>query len=272
MRHWVAALWAIGAGLIATPAIAQGVTAPKSVSAIQNAPLPRAAEPPLTPAQLKLPGMSWQSLKFLPPFIGSRWLPEATPADEISYLRQISYPPLRPKYRANAKAAVDAILDGSAPAPSTTCEIDGMPRAAWYPYPVQFLYAAGHVMLQQHAIIRAARVSGTDHPATLRDKNLLQSFEIYGDEAGVWQGDTLVIDTIGTRETIDIFYGVPNDPDLHVVERYRLLPDDKLERTTIITSPTYFVAPWKIRTTYRRAPEASWATHFCLPATTGIQP
>lgn len=249
------------------PASAQAASAPQRAPAF-----PRATAPPLTAAQRRLPGMSWESLQSLPAFIGSQWVPEATPADERSWLKQLRYPPLKPVWLARAQAAVQAIVDGRRPAPSTTCVLDGMPRAAWYPYPVQFLYAAGHVMLQQHDVIRAARVSGLAHPATLRDHNRLQSFEVYGDEAGVWQGDTLVIDTIGTRTTIDTFYGVPHDPDLHVVERYRLLPDGRLERRTAITAPAYFTTTWNIRTLYTRRPEASWATHFCLKPVPGLVP
>jgi len=261
----------VATGLALAASVAWGAASAQAPGAPVKPAFPVPVEPAPTAAQMKLPGMSWESLKALPPFIGSLWVPEATPADEISYLEVIKYPPLKAKYVTAAKDAVAAIKAGGTPAPSTTCAIDGMPRAAWYPYPVQFLYAAGHVMLQQHAIIRAVRVSGIDHPLALRDKYLLQSFAIYGDEAGVWQGDTLVIDTIATRETIGTFYSVPNDPDLHVVERYRLLPDGRLERDTTVTSPAYFKKPWQIRTLYRRAPEASWATRFCLPGAAGNQ-
>ncbi len=48
----------------------------------------------------------------------------------------------------------------------------------------------------------------------------------YGDSVGHWEGDTLVVDTVGIRigpyAMID-WYGTPRSPALHVVERYRLL-------------------------------------------------
>ncbi len=49
----------------------------------------------------------------------------------------------------------------------------------------------------------------------------------YGDSVGHYEGDTLVIDTVGTRTKrplamIDL-YGTPYTEKLHVVERYRLL-------------------------------------------------
>jgi hypothetical protein len=49
----------------------------------------------------------------------------------------------------------------------------------------------------------------------------------YGDSVGHYEGDTLVIDTVGIKTDrpfamVDMF-GTPYSPALHVVERYRLL-------------------------------------------------
>ena len=51
----------------------------------------------------------------------------------------------------------------------------------------------------------------------------------YGDSVGHWEGNTLVVDTVGIRvgpySVIDQF-GTPNSEDLHLVERYRLIDGD----------------------------------------------
>jgi hypothetical protein len=49
---------------------------------------------------------------------------------------------------------------------------------------------------------------------------------LYGDSVGHYEGDTLVIDTVGVRTDrpyamIDLF-GTPYTKSLHIVERYRL--------------------------------------------------
>jgi hypothetical protein len=57
------------------------------------------------------------------------------------------------------------------------------------------------------------------HPA-----HVTQSW--YGDSVGHYEGDTLVIDTIGIRRgphTMLDLYGTPHSEALHVVERYRLI-------------------------------------------------
>jgi hypothetical protein len=51
----------------------------------------------------------------------------------------------------------------------------------------------------------------------------------YGDSVGRYEGDTLVIDTVGVKigpfAMVDM-YGTPHSPALHVVERYRLLDSE----------------------------------------------
>ena len=71
--------------------------------------------------------------------------------------------------------------------------------------------------IQDHQF-RQVRLNAT-HPA-----GLTPSWN--GDSVGHYEGDTLVIDTIGIRtrpgSMIDL-YGTPHTPALHVVERYRLI-------------------------------------------------
>jgi hypothetical protein len=51
----------------------------------------------------------------------------------------------------------------------------------------------------------------------------------YGDSVGHYEGDVLVIDTVGIKSgpfaMVDM-YGTPHSPALHVVERYRLVDYD----------------------------------------------
>jgi len=62
----------------------------------------------------------------------ARRVPRASQGDRIGNGNLILQR-IKSKYLAAAKAAVAAIEAGITSAPSTTCAIDGMPRAAWYP-------------------------------------------------------------------------------------------------------------------------------------------
>jgi hypothetical protein len=55
----------------------------------------------------------------------------------------------------------------------------------------------------------------------------------FGHSVGHYEGDTLVIDTIGIKRTEDTQvdrFGTPHTEALHVVERYRLVDSDSIER------------------------------------------
>jgi hypothetical protein len=115
-------------------------------------------------------------------------------------------------------------------------------------------------------------------------KNLVPSWT--GDSVGHYEGDTLVIDTIGIKvapfSTVDAF-GTPHSGALHVVERYRLIDGEaaaKAQKTNgakytpapafarglidpdtskkglqvefTVDDPNVFTTPWSGRITYRR--------------------
>jgi hypothetical protein len=71
----------------------------------------------------------------------------------------------------------------------------------------------------------------------------------YGESIGHYEGDTLVVDTIGIDERtwVDGF-GTPHSKQLHVVERFRLTDNGNvLEANIRVDDPGAFTMPWKRR-------------------------
>jgi hypothetical protein len=76
----------------------------------------------------------------------------------------------------------------------------------------------------------------------------------YGESVGHYEGDTLVVDTIGqnTKSFVDN-YRTPHSEKLHVVERYRLVDGGKmLQAEVTIEDPAIFIQPLQVVHRWRR--------------------
>jgi hypothetical protein len=133
------------------------------------------------------------------------------------------------------------------------------------------------------------------HPANLKPSD-------YGDAVGHYEGDTLVVDTIGIKVgpfPMTDMMGTPYSPQLHVIEKFRLVDpataksfaergeaenglvagvngdgveidpmhqDKGLQLTVIVEDPGMLNAPWSGTVTYRR-PLLDWAESVCAENT-----
>src|SRR6202162_4597279 len=105
------------------------------------------------------------------------------------------------------------------PTPSSQCWPGGVPYIFW-DYLLQMFQQPDEItMIYRHKNeARHVRMNEphAEHPTP----------SWYGDAVGHYEGDTLVIDTVGIKigpfAMVDM-YGTPHSPALHVVERYRLL-------------------------------------------------
>ena len=108
------------------------------------------------------------------------------------------------------------------PTPSNQCWPGGAPYVFW-DFLLQIYQRPDHILMiyRQGHELRHVRMD-EPHPA-----QVIPSW--YGDSVGHYEGDTLVIDTVGIKDgpfaMIDM-YGTPHSPALHVVERYRLVDYD----------------------------------------------
>jgi hypothetical protein len=142
-------------------------------------------------------------------------------ASTTRFVGDYTNPILKPLAAETVKKHGEIELSGeTAPTPTNQCWPEPLPYIFWSP---------GMQMLQQpHQItilydynydIRHVRMN-EPHPARVTPS-------WYGDSVGHYEGDTLVIDTVGIRTDrpfamVD-WFGTPYTPALHVVERYRLL-------------------------------------------------
>lgn len=89
-----------------------------------------------------------------------------------------------------------------------------------------------------------------------------------GHSIGHWEGDTLVVDTVGFNSLTWIdFAGSPHSDQLHVVERIRRAdlggPFEDLQDLITIDDPVYYKQPWTYLRTYRWRPDLLVSEYNC---------
>ena len=88
-----------------------------------------------------------------------------------------------------------------------------------------------------------------------------------GESIGHWEGDSLVVDTVGfvdDRHWLDS--GIPMSSKAHVVERMRLLGDGAtLEIAYTISDPTNWVGEWNWTKRWKRVDDTDITEASCLP-------
>jgi len=108
------------------------------------------------------------------------------------------------------------------------------PANQCWPQPVPYiLWTIGIELLQQKDKVTILYLN-PDHEVRRVRMNARHPAKLtpswYGDSVGHYEGDTLVIDTVGVKTgrpfAMTDVYGTPYSESLHVVERYRLVDDD----------------------------------------------
>jgi hypothetical protein len=78
----------------------------------------------------------------------------------------------------------------------------------------------------------------------------------HGNSIGHWEGDTLVVDTIGILPEVMVAVsegaGIPNGGDMRIVERIHLVEPNTLHVDLEITAPHILTAPWKTTRVFNR--------------------
>jgi hypothetical protein len=127
--------------------------------------------------------------------------------------------------------------------PHTRCKPSGGPRQWLTPYGAEFLELPEQKVAYIFDIggphtYRTIFLDGRAHP-----KDLAPSF--YGHSIGWWEGDTLVVDTVGFNEGFWIDRGqLPHTDKLHLIERYTRTSLTSMRYELTIDDPAAYKAPF----------------------------
>jgi hypothetical protein len=142
--------------------------------------------------------------------------------------------------------------------PEANCLPTGVPRVA--PYPYRILQTATHMFFLFEGNIHSYRqifLDGRKHPAD-------PDPTWYGDSIGTFDGDTLVIDTIGFNDRFWFdFAGHPHTERLHTIERIRR-PDFKtLEYEVTIDDAGAYTRPFTLYGRHTYAENTELMEYIC---------
>jgi hypothetical protein len=137
------------------------------------------------------------------------------------------------------------------------CKPLGIPQTYITPYPFQFVQTPTLVVIiyEYPNAVRWIPIDGRQHevdpdPAWM------------GSSIGRFEGDTLVVDAIGFNDKTEV-HGFMHTDALHVVERFRLLPDGNLQYSVTVDDPNVWQDPWVIPPrTFQRRPELENVAEF----------
>jgi len=126
------------------------------------------------------------------------------------------------------------------------------------PYSTEILQANGHVVLfyEYMRFFKNIPIGAANRPHSDWDGELTYM----GNAIGWWEGDTLVIDTVGLKEQTMVFY---HSDAVHTVERYKPLDEYRVDYEITYDDPKVFTKPWTQNWRITRHPTWKLLEYVC---------
>jgi hypothetical protein len=228
--------------LAAVAALAMGVSAfaaaPRPVPRIEGPNFSGTWEDPYPPEILRPPGSPP-----LPHEVPSAPLKEPWATEQRTRRQQ----------QAEATARGETLLGGG-----VRCIPGGMPSMMKAVFPIEVLQSPGQVTIVNEAFSQIRRIYLNEQQIAVEDAEPL----FWGHSVGHWQGNTLVVNTIGLKDSVGMG-GVPHSPEMRIDERIVVTSPDTWEDHITITDPQYLTRPWSWTYTYNRKRDYKINEYVC---------
>jgi hypothetical protein len=172
--------------------------------------------------------------------------------------------PLRPTYkeryealRARERAAA---ARGEQLATRGLCEPYGMPGMMQVAvYPMEVVQTPKQVTIIAEAFSEVRRIYIGKSQLSLDDVDP----GYYGHSVGRWDGNTLVVDTIGIKESVQGYQEMPHSDKMRITERIQRIAPDTLEDQITIDDPIVLEKPVTHTISYRLVPNYEMVEFVC---------
>ena len=168
-------------------------------------------------------------------------------------------PMLQPWAKEVVRRQTELVLaqDRALNTPQEMCWPMGVPHILQLNFHTQIIDDGKQIVFlyERHNQRRIARLNSS-HPANVKPS-------WFGDSVAHYEGDTLVVDTVGLdkRTWVDVF-ATPHTEQMHVVERYRRRDAKNLDVTIEVDDPGTFTTKWSAMVTYQKDDEP-WLETIC---------
>ncbi len=165
-------------------------------------------------------------------------------------------PSLTPAYAAKAQA--QATQSKAEDNQTANCLPPGLPGIMGQPYPIELLLTPGQmtIVIEAYTQVRHIYIDGRALP---QDPDPL----FYGTSVGRWEGDTLVVESVGFAE-VPRGLSFPHSDKLKIVERFQLADPDTLTIETTIIDPEALTMPYSMGSrTFKRHRSWTIAEYIC---------
>ena len=169
-------------------------------------------------------------------------------------------PAFTPDYAAKVKAyKAEEEKGGNQDSSAANCVPPGMPQIMNQPYPMEFLFTPGKITVVIEAYSQMRRIF-TDGRKPPDDPDATYN----GYSIGRWEGDTLIVDTVGFVADTSLGQGGMQHSDkMRIEERMRMTAPDRLEIRTTVTDPVALTKPWTSVKTLARHRNWDIAEYVC---------
>ena len=200
------------------------------------------------------------------PDLSGVWRPHAPPSARsyAGYAFHKDEPPMTPwavaKYHeAKPTFGPDAVAVEDSNSPDYNCLPPGVPYIYFRPHPFEFVQGTGRVLMyfEYDHFVREIFMDGRPHPADL-DPTWM------GHSIGRYEGDTLVVDTVGFNDKTWLDrIGHPHSDQLHLVERFRRVDRDTLRDDLTIDDPKAYTKTWTAELEFQLRPDWDIGEFIC---------
>ena len=184
-------------------------------------------------------------------------------ADPATIPPPASQPALKPVYQKEWQAKVQAAREADAKgAPlatnATLCLPEGMPAMMGATFPMEILQSRGQVTVIEEAFTQVRRIFLDQQQKPIDDVEP----GFYGHSVGRWEGETLVVDTVGVKESVR-YQNVPHSDKMRIKERIHLVAPNILWDEVTVEDPVTLDKPWTFTFAYRRNPDYKLLEYIC---------